>query len=283
MKAVYIIQGVCAVLVITVLTCALIFAKNVKEMAKEIGAGPTALYEELGSISTQGNLLSVQEMQQARQYVVDGEYGKAHDKLRFLINFYADASFVREARGILGALNLDQILSPSNPKYKSSYKVKRGDSLSRIAKNHDSTVENIMELNGYMYPNRIHPGQEMVVMALNFRTVIDIGEKSLALYDGQTFVKEFPLLEVSYGGKNKIVTTKIDQTMAYNSSEMISRISSQYRANKKMIVLKDGNLQIRAVKHPDEPDPGRGFFLSESDMEEYNLLVRKDGEVEIRL
>jgi len=55
---------------------------------------------------------------------------------------------------------------------------------------------------------------------------------------------------------------------------MISRISSKYRSNKKLIILKDGRLLIRPVKHPDEADPGSGFFLSETDMEEYNLLVR---------
>lgn len=283
MRAVYIIQGVCAIIVLTMLTGSLMFAKHVKEKAKALGGGPIALYDELGSINTKGDLLSMREMQQARQYVIDGEYGKAHDKLRFLINFYAEASFAKEARGVLGALNLDQILSPSSPKYKTSYTVKRGDSLSRIAKKHDSTVENIMELNGFLYSNRIHPEQEMIVMKLGFRTVIDIEQKSLTLYDGETFVKEYPLLEISYRGKSKVMLTEINQSMAYDGEELISRISSRYRPNKKMIVLKHGDLQIRAVKHPDEPDLGQGFFLSHSDMEEFNLLVREGGEVEVRL
>lgn len=268
---------------VAALTCALIFAKSVKEKAGELGQNPEALYEELDTFTTQGNLLSLQAMQQARQLVEAGEYNKANDKLRFLINFYSEASFADEARGILGALNLDQLMSPSSSKYKTSYKVKSGDSLSRIAKKHDSTVENIMEINGFLYPDRIHPDQEMQVMALNFRTVIDVGDKTIALYDGQTFVKDYPLLEVTYGGKNKMITTKIEQTMAYDGGSMISRISSKYRSNKKLIILKDGRLLIRPVRHPDEADPGSGFFLSETDMEEYNLLVRPGGEVEIRL
>ena len=138
-----------------------------------------------------------------------------------------------------------------------------------------------MELNGLLYNNRIHPDQEVVVMSLNFRTVIDVSEKSLTLFDGETFVKQYPLLDIIYTGKSELIT-EIDQTMALDGERLVTRISSRYQPNKKVNVLKAGGLLVRPVKHPDEPAPGRGFFLSESDMEEYNLFVRKGNVVEIQ-
>ena len=282
MKVSYVIQAVCAIIVFALLAYAIIFSKSVKVMAGE-ETGSEALYEELENVTSQEDLLASRAMQQARDLIKAGEYSKANDKLRFLINFYSGVSFADEAKQILGALNVDQIMSPGNPKHKTNYQIKRGDSLSRVASKHDSTVENIMELNGLFYANRIQPDQKLVVMSLNFRTVIDVSEKTLSLYDGQTFVTQYPLLDIVYSGRSKMITTKIDQTMAYEDGTMISRISSKYRPNKKANILKAGNLQIRPVKHPDEPEAGNGFFLSESDMEEYNLFVRKGNEVEIRL
>ena len=90
------------------------------------------------------------------------------------------------------------------------------------------------------------------------------------------------MLEVSYTSKSKLITTNIDRSMAFDGGTLVPRISSKYRVNKKLLILKAGNLQIRPVKHPDEPDPGKGFFLSASDMEEYNLLVRDGNVVEIK-
>lgn len=43
------------------------------------------------------------------------------------------------------------------------YTVKSGDSLYKIAKNHNITVEDILKLNIIPNPNLIYPGQEIVI------------------------------------------------------------------------------------------------------------------------
>gem|GEM_PF-4276738 len=283
MKIVYIIQAVCAVVIVTFLTIAIIYAKKVKGIAaQQSGNNTEEFYKSLEINRTRENLLANQMMSQAKELIEAGDYRMANDKLRFLINFYSSDKNAIEAYEILGAINLDQLFSPANPQYKTNYTIKRGDSLSRIAKQNESTIENIMELNGLLYNNRIHPGQKIVVMSLNFKTVINVEKKTLTLLDGETFIKQYPLLEVLYSSSSKKVDTEIGRTMAIDGEKLISRISSRYATNRKVNILKGSDIQIRPVKHPDEPDLGRGFFLSEADMEEYNLFVRAGSVVEIQ-
>jgi len=279
----HIIQAASGLLVLAALITVIFFAKFVRQQLSVLQQSPEELYTELDAATSEGNALASQAMRQARQLIADGDFSKGHDKLRFLVNFYSDVPFAAEAKATLGGLNLDQLMSAQNPRKKQTYTVQRGDSLARIASQHETTVENIMALNGLLYVNRIQPGQELVVMALNFRTVINASARTLTLFDGPTFIKEYPLLDVIYAGKEPMITTEVERMMAYDGASMIARVSSQYRQHKKLILLKAGTLQVRPVKHPDEDDPGRGFFLSAEDMEEYNLLVRSGSVVEIYL
>jgi hypothetical protein len=49
-----------------------------------------------------------------------------------------------------------------------------------------------------------------------------------------------------------------------------------------VLILDHQGLQLREVVEADEENPGRGFFLCESDMEELALLLRVGNEVEVR-
>jgi LysM repeat protein len=47
----------------------------------------------------------------------------------------------------------------------STYVVKEGDTLSEIAEQHGTTVENLVSLNQIENPDLIHPGQELKLMS----------------------------------------------------------------------------------------------------------------------
>jgi len=277
-----IIQLICTVFAIAILAYALIFTKFIKNKA-EHSVGAESIYAELGAINTEGNLLAAQAMQQARDFIQAGQYNNAYEKLRFIVNFYPDVPFAPDARRILGELNMDQLMSPNNMRGKSVYTVQKGDSLSRIASKNRTTVEAIMALNALMNPQRIQPQQELVVMPLTFRILINVKQKRVVVYNQETYVKEYPILDLLYPSKQSRTATSVARTVAYEGASLYNRISPYYRENPKMLTLKHGNLVIRAVKHPDEPDLGKGFFLSSSDMEELNLLVKSGTPVEIQL
>ena len=261
----------------------LYFARFVKKKSLTVGNGAQQLYEELSKIDTQGSLPGLQAMNGARAMLAEGDYNQAREKLLFITNFYSDASFAGQARNILGEMNLDQIFSPSSMKRKEAYQIKRGDSLSRISTKFNTSVEFIMAINGLSYANRIQPGQEIIVMPLEFKTLINVPKKTLTLSQNGQMIKEYPLLETAVKSRNKTISTKVEKILAYDKSSTYPSVSSKYRPNKKVVLLKAGNLQIRAVKHPDEPDPGSGAFLSSKDMEEFALLVKSGNEVEIQL
>lgn len=52
------------------------------------------------------------------------------------------------------------------------YTVKSGDSLYKIAKNHNITVEDILKLNFIPNPNLIYPGQEIVISKEQAKTAV---------------------------------------------------------------------------------------------------------------
>lgn len=283
MKIRYIIQIITAIIVLVCLISAITFSNFVKKKTLVYEATTSTLFEELNSTDTHGSLPAAQAMKSARNFLELGDYNQSREKLLFITNFYSEAPFSTSARQILGEMNMDQLLSPSNLKYKKSYTVKNGDSLSKIARNHETTIENIMELNGLLYNNRIHPGQSLVLLPLKFSSVINVKKKTLTLYyDGQ-YIKEYPILESQITSKSKKITTTVDRAMAYDGDTTVSKISNKYLRNKKLLTLKSGNLQIRATRQLNEESLGSGFFLKDSDMEEFALLIKSGDPVEIQL
>lgn len=282
-KPVNIVQIVLGVLVLALLICTVAFAKFVKQKSITLGAGANGLYEELSKIDTQGSLPGAQAMQGARTFLEEGDYTQAREKLLFITNFYSEASFASQARKILGEMNLDQLFSPSYNKNKEVYTIKSGDSLSRIAKKYECTIEFIMALNNLTYPDRIQPGQEITVMPLKTRTIINTSKKTLTVFLDDQFLTEYPIKEILISSRAKPMTTKVERLLGYDQSKTYPMVSSKFRQKKKLVILREGNLQIRAIKHPDEPDPGAGFFLDTNDLEEFALLVKIGDEVEIQL
>ena len=56
----------------------------------------------------------------------------------------------------------------------------------------------------------------------------------------------------------------------------------QYRDASKVISLRDDRLFIRELPEGSRENLGRGFYLSEADIEELSLVLRVGNEVEVR-
>lgn len=232
------------------------------------------------------------EFNRALELIAMEQLSDAQEKLLFVQNLHADSEFGPETRRILGEINLDEVLSVSNMTNKEIHVVKpgRGAPLA-IAKKYNTTLDCLMFLNGFLDMSVLHPGDELIVMPLDFKLVVDLSSKRVELYHrdeekkAHVFTKEYVILRSDMPKIGSRSThTKISSKKGEVNGRVYTPSHSKYRNSKKVLSLKVGTrtVQMRPPSEIDEEDPGRGVFLSVSDMEELAMLIRLGNEVEIK-
>lgn len=230
------------------------------------------------------------EFNRALELIALGELEEAREKLLFVQNLFPNSMNGVEVRRILGEMNLDELLSVQHMDNKKIHVVRSGDAYLNIANRHDTTIDCIMYLNDMMELGVIHPGDELVVMGLHFTVLIDVPHKRIQLFrqddekKQNVFVKEYLVQSMSLPAlRGDKISTKISLKRGERKGMVYSPTTHGYRSAEKVLMLARPSLQIRQVPAADSEDPGRGFFLKESDMEELALLMRIGNEVEIKL
>ena len=221
--------------------------------------------------------------QDAVELLATGNLEEAEEKLLFIVNYYPAANAADEARRIVGEMNLDRLLSTDQMEGKEKYVVKRGDSYLAIASRHDTTLDCIMHLNDLQRTDRLHPGDELILMALDFSLTVDVARERLSLWKDGRFVKAYPLLAVRVGdGSREVLRTTVKNKSGEVAGRAYPPASLQYRNADKVISLAAGRLFLREMPGEAPESLGRGFYLSEADMEELALVLRVGNEVEVR-
>lgn len=218
----------------------------------------------------------------AREMLAVGNLSGARDRLRTVVTIYPRSQAAPEARRIIGEMNLDELLSPGNLENKSVYKVVRGDSYLGITSKHQTSLDLLMYLNGLMDLKSLQPDDELLVMPLNFRILVEPKREILSIWDEGVFVKEYPLAAVVEppGGDQK---TKLSGKSGIDGSRSYSPATAGYRGATKVLTVERMPLIITALPDGEDKDNlARGFYLSPADMEELALLTRAGNEVEIR-
>jgi hypothetical protein len=218
--------------------------------------------------------------QKAHELIALGKIKEGREKLLAIVNVFPSSPAAPTARRIVGQMNLDEILSSNFEAGKTDYEVKRGDSYFAIAGRSDTSLDMIMHLNGMMELVNLQPGDELQLMPLGFRILIEPQRKSVSLWDGPKFVCEYPILRLNgvFPAKGKTVIASRRATL---DGKTVAATDKNYRTTTKSIQLKSPALQIFPYNDTDE-DPPLGIFLSEADIEELFLLTRTGNEVEIR-
>lgn len=236
------------------------------------------------------------EFNQALELIALGEIEEARQKLLLIENLYPDSTDAPEARRILGDINLDQILSVENMANKRIHRVAPGEGYLRIANENDTTLDAIMFLNGLTEFDNLHTGDELVVMPLNFKLVIDLPKKRVELYHRDyekkehVFARDYPILQSTWNRKGSGSSQlQIDKKWGELADASIPPTHSNYRHADKILGIEVGNsvLQLRSLPDEDEEKDGDaelpfGIFLSGPDMEELAMLMRIGNEVELR-
>ena len=216
---------------------------------------------------------------------------EAVEKLLFIQNLYSDTENGGEARRILGEINLDEILSIENMSNKVIYTIKPGEGYLNVANNSRTTLDCMMFLNGLLEMSPLHVGDELVVMSLNFKLVVDLARRRVELFrpdeekKEHIFVKDYPIMKLDLASlRREPIHTKVSRKQGEINGEVVRPALSDYRHATKVLGFKAGRnfIQMRPVPERDEEDPGRGIFLMNSDMEELSMLIRIGNEVEIK-
>ncbi|MBC8126430.1 MAG: LysM peptidoglycan-binding domain-containing protein [Gloeobacteraceae cyanobacterium ES-bin-144] len=218
--------------------------------------------------------------QKAHELLAMGKNAEAREKLISIINIFPGSSTAPIARRIVGEMNLDEILSSSNMTGKQTYVVKSGDSFLAIAAKNKTTIESIMHLNSMMEFKKIQPGDEFVIMPLEFRLLIEPQRKSLSLWEAGRFIREFPILNIGAGAPLTAQHTTINSKSAESDGKRVQPQSKNYASAEKILQLTKPPTQIRSWDG--SSDKPSGILLRPQDMEELSLLTRVGNDVEIR-
>jgi len=218
--------------------------------------------------------------QKAHELLALGKLPEAREKLTAIVNVFPASSSAPAARRIVGEMNLDEMLSTSHMEGKKIHVIKRGDSFLAIAAQYKTTIDCIMYLNSMMELRRIHPGDELVVMPLELRLLIEPRRKSLSLWDGGRFIREYPILHLGTLPRTPPKTT-ISSKSAEFDGHRVQPASKDYRAADKVIQLAKSSVQICGWDGTGAK-PAAGIRLRPEDMEEISLLTRVGNDAEFR-
>ena len=178
------------------------------------GESINALAEKLKKAATQAEYAPGEKaFEKACELLAGGFFFEAEQKLKELTTNYPYAPSVFEARRILGGMNMDRFLADPKAGGKKRYTVKSGDSYFKIAKEQETSLTNLMMVNGLFSFRNLHKGTELVVMPLYCNLVIDVPNRRLTLEYGKEFLKDYPfkkLISTSGSGVKKTLVNSVE-------------------------------------------------------------------------
>ncbi len=246
--------------------------------------------------------------QKALELIALGQLPEAREKLNTIVNIFPTSSSAPQARHIVGEMNLDGMLSATDMAGKQTYVIKRGDSYLGIAAKYHTTLDNLLYINGMQELKNLLPGEELIVMPLNYRVLIDTQRKTLSLWDDGRFVCEYPIQQLASAGKlanqNVTIQTKSGQLDGRRPKSTPSHAKpgappakpGTAAAKAKTTAAKPeaapvppvekaiqlAKVPLRISSYSKDREGGRRIYLLPADFEELFLLTRVGNAVEIR-
>ena len=177
----------------------------------------------------------------AIEHLRAGQVPEARDQLLRLVTTYTDSARFRDARRILGEMNMDGLFSRNPMPGKHDYTVKSGDSLIRIEKGSLTTIpflSRINQLSGTM----LQPGDRLVYQPLEFEIHVNLRENLLTLNQkspsGQTFefFKDYAITSTNLPpGMARSLKTKVQEKAAFIGEKKVPPTDSQYHFARKWL------------------------------------------------
>ena len=212
-----------------------------------------------------------------------GDLVAAREAISLLITQFPDSPALPEARRLLGEVNMDALLSTYPLPNKLEYTVVKGDALAKIAGKTKADAELIMRSNNLGSIN-LSIGQRLLIPQMAPSIHIHRADKTLTLYDGADFVKQYPLLSASVpGAPGQKITGRVTDKTATFENKRVAFGSKEYAASDRMIILGQG-MTIRGVAESADGQPKAAAFgiaLPAPEMEELFLFISRGTPVTI--
>lgn len=221
---------------------------------------------------------SLPHFEKAAEVEAGGDLLESRDAWRIFIAEHPTSTRINEAKERLGEINTRIVFSPLPTPDKEVYTVVRGDAMARLASRFNVNGELIMRANNLMTHN-LQVDQQLVIPKLDLSLSYDREARTLTLYDGGQFFKEYAVLSERLPGVVQPVTTKVSDRLAMVDSERVAFGTKEYFGSDRWLMLAQPGYTIRAVPETDEdgfePAMPAGIVVERPDMEEiFSLVVR---------
>ncbi len=234
----------------------------------------------------------------ARLSLEEGDLDVAIDQLNRLVRVYPDSPRAREARQVLGEINLDRLFSRAPLPGKRDYVVKPGDSLLKLEKASLTTVPYLVRVNN-LTSLTLQPGDRLTYQSLQFEIevsrkdqLLTLNKKPIATGGPPVFFKEYRLTGLNLPS-TRLIKTQIQDKAAWVGEKKVLPSDPLYASARKTLqtTSRPGRPGILisappAAATPDETtppsttapaeEPSRrpALYLAEPDVEELGLILR---------
>ena len=225
----------------------------------------------------------IREYEAALKLAKNRQLAAARDKLRYIIRYFPRSERHQMARNLCSEINLDLLISPNFAEGKKDYEVVSGDSLSEIAKKHETTIECLKRLNGMM-DFKIMPGDHLLTRSLNFKVSVDTKHKTLTMLENGKFFAEFPVIDIRLPGKLRLpVQDTVRSKHALAGKSTLITTQRGYDLAPKELRLSRRGLKIVGHKQKESEDQvvQPGIIMDPTDVEELTMLLRVSTAVHI--
>lgn len=142
--------------------------------------------------------ISSPALREAQNALSEGSYLKAKELYKEALEAADDTKRLKEIQKMLEEINIKIIFSPVLDKCSTKYTVKPSDTLAKIAKEFNTTIELLKAANG-ISSDIIRPGQQLKANTCKYSIVIDKSQNLLFLKSGDEVIKTYT---VSTGKNN---------------------------------------------------------------------------------
>lgn len=194
----------------------------------------------------------IKRFEGAIEQIRAGDKDGGRDALYELLRQFPASKCGPEAKRIIGELNMDALFSVDDNPAKKGYIVQPGDSLGLIARKNQTTIECILRANS-MLSMGLQPGDNLIVLPLEFEMIVDISAKTVTILKNQRFFKEYQTLDVKLpvGMKAPTEITISDKAAWVRGKRVLSTDSEFMSADKWLLCSKPGfNIRAQAQAKP---------------------------------
>ena len=244
----------------------------------------------------------IKKLKQARALVKAGKLEQARAILIDALTASRQSPVSRQLRDLLGDINTRIFFSNEPSPRKTEYTVKRGDTLSSIARKLKSSAETIMHVNN-LDSTLIRIGETLAVPHLDFTVTIDLPRERVIVHDGHGFFTQYPIASADLPPTRKsAIHTSVIARSFYANGRPVRRHHAPISRAIPFIHLRRPGYVLYGVEQDSETSgpeieveaddaatpsseesrqPPLGIAMLKKDLSELDLLIRRGTPVTI--